>query len=186
MKIFFTIILMFIGQMALANDFAATVGFRSNSGEHAPAGVSDNAKASIGVGVLGFFEMASQLQLRSGFLYNQRKYGYTSSSVDFDFDLAYVDIPVTAMYKFADYGGVFIGPVLSLLVSKDCKISGGTSCGYSKSPEALVIPVQFGVNFKFAPQWGAELYYEMISQELWTNGVKNSKTVGANLLYTFE
>ena len=185
MKIILSLMLTLSCQMASANDFAAVVGLRSNTAESSTTGESVGSKTSFGAGVLGFFDIAADLQVRSGFIYNQRHYTAKTGTIDAEFNLAYADIPVTLMYKFADYGGAFVGPVIGLLAAKECKLSTG-SCSFTKSPESLIIPIQLGVNFKFAPQFGGELYYEMISSALWENGIKNSKTVGANFLITFE
>lgn len=177
-----------LGFGAWANDFAAAVGFRSNSADLATSspGSSVSSKTGFGAGVIGFFDVASNVQVRSGFLYNQRNVTVsTTGSADADFNLAYVDIPVTAMYKFADYGGAFAGPVLGLLASKECKVS-GSSCTTTKDPESTLLAFQFGASFKFAPQLGAEIYYEMVPSEYWKDYLKNGRTVGANLLFTFE
>lgn len=185
MKAILSVLVLMIGQMAIANDFAAVLGFRSNSADAVTSGVNVNSKTSFGLGVLGFMDLNEALQFRSGFLYNQRNYQTSVGTTETDLNIAYVDIPVTLMYKFADYAGVFAGPVVSLLASKECKVSGGT-CSITKDPESMVLPIQFGVSFKFAPQMGAELYYEMTSSDFWKDTLKNSRTVGANFLYTFE
>jgi hypothetical protein len=176
---------------ASANDFAAAIGFRSNSADLvSTTGVtaSVDSKTGFGAGVIGFFDMGADFQIRSGFLYNQRSYkvSYTSPiAAEAELNLAYIDIPVTAMYKFADYAGAFAGPVVGLLASKECKLAGGT-CAITKDPESLIVGLQFGASFKFAPQLGAELYYETIPSEFWKDGLKNARTVGVNLLFTFE
>jgi len=166
-----------------ANDFAAAVGFRSNSADAVAVGEDVASKTSFGAGVIGFFDLASQFQIRSGFLYNQRNFAIgVTGGTEYDINAAYVDIPVTAMYKFADYAGAFAGPVLALLASKECKAPGG--CG--TSPEGSAVGLQFGASFKFAPQLGAEIYYETFPSTFWKDKMKNARTVGANLLFTFE
>ncbi len=172
-----------IGLSAQANDFAAAIGFRSNSADAVNSGVNVSSKSGFGLGVIGFFDVAQSLQVRSGFLYNQRNFAIgANGGTEYDINASYVDIPVTAMYRFAEYGGVFAGPVLALLASKECKAPGGCST----SPESMNIGVQFGASFKFAPQLGAELYYEMLPSTFWKDYMKSARTVGANLLFTFE
>jgi hypothetical protein len=186
MKAIITLVMGFLLSFsASANDFAAVVGFRSTSASAAgpvTAGVDIGAKNGYGVGVLGFFDMAANFQIRSGFLYNTRDVNVKTALVDFDMNAAYVDIPVTAMYKFAEYGGFFAGPVLALLASKDCKQTGGCT----KDPEATALAFQLGASFKFAPQLGGEVYYEILPSEYWKDNLKDIKTVGVNLLFTFE
>lgn len=166
---------------ASANDFAAAVGFRSNSADAVNAGVTTSSKTGFGAGVIGFFDMSEKVQIRSGFLYSPRDITIKSGTTEYDMNAAYIDIPVTAMYRFADYGGAFAGPVLGLLASKNCKIPGCTD-----NPSGTVLGLQFGVSFKFAPQLGAEFYYETIPSEYWSKHLENMRTVGANLLFTFE
>jgi hypothetical protein len=170
---------------AFANDFAVAVGIRSNGADALGPGTV-NSKTGFGAGAIGFFDVGPNFQLRSGFLYNQRNFTATSGGVDTDLNMAYVDIPVTAMYKFADYAGVFAGPVLALLASKECK-SGGSSCsGTLPNPQAMSMGLQLGASFKFAPQLGGEFYYEVIPSTFWKSTLENAKTVGANFLITFE
>lgn len=169
-----------VGVSASANDFAAVLGFRNNSADAVNAGVTTASKSGIGAGVLGFFDLQGALQGRVGFIYNQRNIG--AGNPEYDYNASYVDIPVTAMYKFADYAGAFAGPVLAMLASKECKNPGGCT----ESPEGMSVGLQFGASFKFAPQLGAELYYEMIPSTYWKDSFKNMRTVGVNLLFTFE
>jgi hypothetical protein len=192
--IFKTSVTLLLGSLvslsASANDFAAAVGFRSNSADlvNPSSSLSVNSKTGLGLGVIGFFDIGNAFQIRSGFLYNQRNYQIAIAApfnVDVDLNLAYIDIPITAMYKFADYAGAFAGPVVGLLASKECKASSG-SCTLTKDPESMLLGLQFGASFKFASQLGAEIYYEAIPSEFWKDGLKNSRTVGANLLFTFE
>lgn len=171
--------------VAFANDFAAVVGLRSNSADSPTSGNSINSKTGVGLGVIGIFDLNEAFQMRTGFLYNQRNFEVKGTLANTDLNLAYVDIPVTGMYKFADYAGAFAGPVLSLLASKECKTSSGT-CVTSDNPSGLALGLQLGVHFKFAAQLGAELYYEMISGQFWKNQLENSRTVGFNFLFTFE
>ncbi len=185
MKALFTLVMGFLLSVSVyANDFAAAVGFRSNSADAVSTGADVSSKVGLGAGVIGFFDLASQFQIRSGFLYTQRNFEVgATGGTKYETNFGYVDVPVTAMYKFADYAGAFLGPVLALNVSKDCKAPGG--CG-TESPDGMSLALQFGASFKFAPQLGAEFYYESIPSTFWKDNLKNERAVGANLLFTFE
>lgn len=174
-----------MANLAQASDFAVALGLRSNNADSVTAGGSVDSDTGFGAGVIGFFDLGSALQMRSGFLYNQRNFK-SGSAPSSEVKISYIDIPVTLMYKFADYAGVFGGAVLGLKASDECKVSGGGSCGAIKDPDSLIYGFQFGVSFKFAPQMGAELYYEMIPGEFWEDVLKNATAIGANFLYTFE
>ena len=173
---------------AYAGDFAVALGYRSNSADAVPSGWSSSSMAGYGVGAVGFFDFAPNWQARVGFLYNQRntKISNAAGTGDLQLTANYLDIPVTAMYRFADYGGVFLGPVIGLGAGQSCSASGTASCAGLKNPESSIFGYQFGASFKFAPQLGAEIYYEAIPSEYWKDAEKNMKTVGLNLLITFE
>ncbi len=172
---------------AQASDFAVALGMRSNSAEAVPTGYSSTSMTGLGGGVIGFFDLAPSVQGRIGFLYNQRNTKIGISGNEYELTANYLDIPVTAMYKFADYAGIFAGPVIGLAAGKTCTASGvAASCAGIKDPESSIFGLQFGASFKFAPQVGAEIYYELVSSEYWKDLAKNMKTVGLNLLITFE
>lgn len=175
-----------IASPAMASDFAVALGLRSNSADAVTAGTSTSSMTGFGAGVIGYFDLASNFQGRVGFLYNQRNVKLGSSGNELELTANYVDIPVTAMYKFADYAGAFAGPVLGLKAGKECKASGTASCAGLKDPEGSIFGFQFGAMFKFMPQVGGEIYYEMIPSEYWKDAVKDARTVGVNLLITFE
>jgi len=176
------VVAFFIGSSAYAyNDFGVVLGVRSNSADAVTSGDSVSSATSFGVGVEGFFEVAPKFTIRSGFIYNQRKYSFTSSGgTASDMTLSYIDIPITAEYKFADYAGAFVGPVLGLLASKD------KSGPWLKNPSSTLLGWQLGVSCKFAPQMGAEIYYEIVPGTFADPYLESAKTVGANLLITFE
>ncbi len=174
-----------LSTQAQASDFAVALGMRSNSAEAVPTGMTSSSMTGLGGGVIGFFDLAPSIQGRVGFLYNQRTVKISTASIDYELTANYLDIPVTLMYKFADYAGAFAGPVIGFGAGKSCKVSGSTTC-VTKDPESSVFGFQFGASFKFAPQIGAEIYYEMIPSEYWKDSVKSMKTVGLNLLITFE
>lgn len=179
-------LMMGISTNAQASDFAVALGMRSNSAEAVPTGLSSTSMTGLGGGVIGFFDLAPSVQGRVGFLYNQRNTKIGISGSEYELTANYLDIPVTAMYKFADYAGAFAGPVIGLAAGKTCTASGGLSCAGIKDPESSILGLQFGASFKFAPQVGAEVYYEMVSSEYWKDLAKNMKTVGLNVLITFE
>ncbi len=172
---------------ANANDFAVVVGMRSNSADAATAGQTVSSLTGYGAGVLGFFDLSgSAIQGRAGFIYNQRNVEVGTGANKLELNANYFDIPLTAMYKFADYGGVFAGPVLGLKAGSSCKESGTATCTGIDTPSGSVVGLQLGASFKFAPQMGAEIYYESIPTEYWKNKAKNMTTVGANFLFTFD
>lgn len=180
------LLVMGVSTSSQASDFAVALGMRSNSAEAATAGRTSSSMSGYGAGVIGYFDLTKQIQGRVGFLYNQRTVKIGDSTGSAELTANYLDIPVTAMFKFADYAGAFAGPVIGFGAGKSCTASGAADCVVFKDPESSVFGFQFGASFKFAPQLGAEIYYEMVPTEYWKDAAKSMKTVGVNLLITFE
>lgn len=168
---------------ALAADFGLEFGFRSQSAD-IDSRATNNAKTNYQLGGIGHFELSGPWKVRSGLMYTQRSMEFSTAGATTDFVVSYFDVPVQALYKFEDYGGVFFGPVLALNLEKKCTISGGVDCTVEgvKSP---LVPIQLGGTFKFMPQLGATLFYEMVTGEV-VEHVDNARAVGVNLLFTFD
>ncbi|MFP5518956.1 MAG: outer membrane beta-barrel protein [Bdellovibrionia bacterium] len=180
MKMLISLVLMqFAVSLALANDVAIEVGVRSQSGDvESPA----TAKSQLGyqAGATTAFELSGPWYLRTGMLYTQRNLT-VENGADFKYSLNYLDVPVTALYKFEDYAGVFAGVNVSLLFDKSCS-GGGCKVEDAKS---LMTPFTFGAAFKFAPQIGGTIYFETAPGEA-AKGLENFRAIGANISIYFE
>ena len=121
------LVALMMSSVASATEFGLTLGFRSNNADAEATGASISGKTGMQLGGLGWIPLHEQLFLRTGFLYTQRyvesKVGTTSTNVN----LSYLDIPVTFMYRFSEFGGAFFGPVFAMNQAKDCSVSGGSS-----------------------------------------------------------
>jgi hypothetical protein len=185
-----TLLTTLLGLNAHSQEFVLSAGLRSTSAttDQAAAGTtySVSGKNGFQVGGVGFFPIAGQFNLRTGFLYTQRFLEVTATSTatsKTDVELTYIDIPLTGMYKFNDYGGFFGGVILALNQAKECKsATATTNCAGTASS---VIPLTMGFSFKFAPHFGGELSYEMVSGKL-ADIVSDAKSIGVNLLIYFE
>jgi hypothetical protein len=181
---------MLMGMTAQAQEFVLSAGFRSTSAstDLVTTGTtySVTGKNGFQIGGVGFIPLSNQFNFRTGFLFTQRFMEVTATSTSTtktDVELTYIDIPLTAMYKFNDYGGFFGGIVLGLNQAKECKTtSATTNCAGAASS---VIPLTMGLSFKFAPNFGGELAYEMVSGKL-ADIVSDAKSIGVNLLIYFE
>lgn len=166
-----------------AADFGMEVGFRQQSGDYTTA-YSTNSVIGAQLGAVGQFALDGPLAIRSGLLYTQRpleiKQKATGSTAKLN--MTYFDIPVGLLYKFESYGGIFVGTGVSLLLEKSC--TGITGCEVD-SAKSMVIPFQIGGTFKFAPQMGATIYYEMIGDDV-AKDQSNYRAIGLNLLITFD
>jgi hypothetical protein len=170
---------------AQAADFGLEAGIRSQSGDYTGSGnTTADSKSNFQFGGVGQFDISGPWRIRSGLLYTGRNLDINLKGAGNNgtMTLTYFDIPIQAMYKFEDYGGVFVGPVASMLLEKKCDF--GTSCTVTGA-KSMVIPFQIGATFKFMPQVGATIYYETLSGDV-ADGMGNYRAVGANLLFTFD
>lgn len=171
---------------ASAASYGLEVGFRQQSAS-APTGATATSQNGAQVGLSSSFELGGALGLRVGYLYTQRPMIYKDDllGTETKVGLNYFDIPVAVMYRFEDYAGVFAGVSFGLNLDNSCD---GTGCKVT-DVTSLVTPIQLGASFKFAPQLGATVYYEMLSGDVAKlNGTKlaDYKAVGVNLMITFD
>lgn len=160
-------------------DMGILAGFRINDADSGVAGISIDGKSTFQVGGLAFLPMNEQFTFRSGFIYTQRHYEAKDGVDSIDVEFAHFDIPLTFMYRLGDLGGIFAGPGVALKISDDC---GGSDCRDAKS---MIVPITFGGHFKVAPQFAAEIFYEMTGGEI-SNAIENTRAFGVNAVITFE
>ena len=180
--------LLLLSSLGLAADFGMEIGFRQQSGDTALTNFTSSSQNGIQGGAVGLFPINENLYFRTGMLYTQRPLVLkptTTGTVGSDItaSINYLDVPATIMYKFEDYGGVFVGLTLANQFDKSCSTSGGTcTIDDIKTP---LLPFIFGGTFKFAPQLGATLYFESFGGDV-AKDLKNYRALGVNLFFTFE
>jgi hypothetical protein len=124
------------------------------------------------------------LWVRSGLLYVQQNYNLSFGNAGGNINLSYFQVPVDVLVKFSDYGGVFVGAAADLNLSNSCSVPGYGSCSV-QGVNSLPIALEFGGSFKFAPNLGAELYYQQITGNVVT-ALKNERAVALNFMITFD
>lgn len=172
MGLLFSILISFSAQAA---DVAIEVGVRSQSGDvESPA----SAKSQMGfqLGATAAFEVSGAWNFRTGMLYTQRPLTVEVSGNETKNSMNYLDVPVTLLYKFEDYAGVFGGVNLALLFDKSSEVNDAKS---------MLTPLVFGATFKFAPQIGGTIYFETAAGEA-AQGLENYRAIGVNLAISFE
>lgn len=186
-KIFALAVSFIIGSSALAagSDYGIAAGFRSQSGEIDSTTQTTSAAAGYQVGAVASFEISGALNFRTGLMYVERplKVNITSSGESADIKITYFDIPATLAYKFAEYASVYGGVHLAANLSNS--VSGPGYAGKLTDVKSMVVPITIGAVFRFAPQIGADLFFETMSGDV-ALGLKNYRAVGANLLYFFD
>ena len=189
MKLFIILFYLIYSISALASSeikVAGLLGLRSSQTDTDIRGATTSTRTSFQFGALALFPIVSNIEIRSGFIYSQR---YTEiknvpQQGVVTVDYSYFDVPLTLGYRFGDAALAFAGPVVAFNQSRevDCSLQVGCS---AINVESVLLPLQIGINFKFLPQAGAEVYYEYISGSLSSN-VENMRTVGANFIFYFE
>ncbi|MFN7728168.1 MAG: outer membrane beta-barrel protein [Bdellovibrio sp.] len=180
MKMFVMSLIVIMGFAAQAQDVGVVLGIRGDSADAKTTNQKTQGKTNFQAGAVAKFEVHEAWQVRTGFLYTQRFYEFSSSSNNLgDAKFTYFEIPVGLMYKFSDFGGAFVGPNLAFNIAKDCP--GGTCQGVSSAP----IGLQVGASFKFAPQMGFEFYYETMFSKV-ADEVENPRAIIANFMITFD
>jgi len=163
---------------ASAQYMGVELGIRQQAADAVTAGVSTSTEMAYQFGLVGAFPMTEALLFRSGFLYTQRPVTAKVGTVKSKFTYNYFDIPVTLMWKMNEFGGVYGGVNVALAASADCD-----NC--TTSPEKKgAMPVVIGGTFKFAPNFGVDVYYEAIGKI--GEDFEKGSAVGANLLITFD
>lgn len=160
-------------------DAAIEVGFRQQNATVEGAGVDEKSKNGFQVGVSGAFPISGQFSFRTGLMYAEKPFKYEAGGVSEDVKFTYFQVPVTAMYKFEEYAGVYAGINAEMNLSDDC---GSASCD---DVQSLTTPIVLGAAFKFAPQFGANVFFESGSSEV-ADGIKDLRAVGVNLMITFD
>lgn len=188
-NILYIIISVFISSAAFAQamDYGLIVGFRSQSGDISTSGASVKSAVGYQLGAISNIKFHDMFGLRTGLMYVERntKFSYDATAAEADAKLTYFDIPLNLAIKFEDYASVYVGVNLSMNLSNSLSGSGYWSGSKFTDVKSMVMPFTLGADFRFAPQIGANLFFESISGEL-AAGVKNYRAVGANFIYYFD
>lgn len=142
-------------------EVGATVGLHVSDWSYDGAGYDTESSTGLIVGATIYREVSPAFTLRTGGYYSQRKGSLkdTTSSVETDFEVASVDVPVTAMFEMASGFGVFAGGLFSLKVSDDC--SGDAALCDTFDPETFMTSASLGISARVHPNWSAEAFYNL-------------------------
>jgi hypothetical protein len=169
-----------LSSAALAdNDFGLEVGIRQQSGDSDTTGVSTDSENGIQFGGFAHFQIVDKLHLRTGMLYTERPLMTKLAGVENKVKMTYLDVPVALMYKFEEGAGVYAGVSLAM------KLDASSDLGDPTDVKSPLIPIIFGAFFKFHPNFGVNIYYEMANGAV-ADGLENYRAVGANLMVTFD
>lgn len=164
-------------------DMSGVVGFRFNDFDKPTGASTTKVQQTFYLGSLinlpingetTFFNTGGLLQFRD---YRAEGSGFyaTSKFIHFDVPAQFVFKP-TEMVKL--YGGI----AASLKLADSCSTDAGT-CS-NTDVKTITFPLTAGAQFYFAPNFGADVFYEMQTGEV-AKDIKGGKAYGAGLLMTF-
>jgi hypothetical protein len=187
MKVLLSALILFFSLSVGAQiEFGVLGGVRSNQADTDIKRASISSRNSYQFGLLGFLPIWNEFAgLRTGGLISPRYVTINNTdSGAVEINYVYIDVPATLMFKFTEYAGIFAGPVLSFNYSKEVSCSLRADCA-ATDVKSVVAPWILGLHFKFLPQIGAELYYEIVPGDLSAN-VSQMTAVGANFIFFIE
>lgn len=161
-------------------------GFRWNSADIDNAN-SNKQEIGFQIGGSAVFDLHENFGIKTGLFYTDRPFKSTFAAVGpvpestFTGKISYFDVPLFAMFKFEDYAGVYAGPSLAIKLGDESSSSAGG--GALTDIKAMIVPITFGAQFKMSESFGLNLFFESAGEL--AKGVKASRAVGVNALFTF-
>ena len=158
-------------------------GFRWNS---ADTDTASSNKQEIGyqIGGSAVFDLTEYFGIKTGLFYTDRPFKATFATTpesEGSGKVTYFDVPLYAMFKFEEYAGVYAGPSIAIKLGDQYSNSAGG--GTLTDIKGMIVPITFGAQFKMTESLGLNLYFESAGEL--AKGVKSSRAVGANVLFTF-
>lgn len=180
----FVLPLFFMTWNAHAYEMGVTFGMQTTDVDTDSAGVEMNAGSDLYAGVLGFIEAGDGGYLRTGAFISMRKYESEFGSITAEQSLTSIDVPLTYLFMFSEYAGVFGGAKLGLNISDDCSIEGSNAQCTDADIEALHYATTLGVHFRFVPNFGIEVEYAMGLSDI-AKDVEWSSSLAVGAFYLF-
>lgn len=176
--------LLFSASSSMALGFGLEAGFRQQSGDVTGSN-SVSSQNGMQLGVSGVFQ-GQTFGLRSGMFYVERPLNYIESTLGTEVKTkhTYFDIPIQVMFMLEEYAGIYAGPSISVLLNQKVETSSALVT-YNGTKNSTVMPFTVGAHFKFAPQYGLNLFFETINGEVSTS-YKNYRAVGANFIFAMD
>lgn len=181
----FLIVLLLGLQSQAAKDMGFELGVRQQAGD--VIGLNQSANSQTGMQAGFFYHMPLEggvAHWRTGLLYTQRplqaENDITGEKLDFKLD--YIEIPFDILFKPQEQIGFYMGFHVAINIASDC--SGSPSCKV-KDVNTPMIPVVFGMTYKFTPKLGFNFYVDGINSYV-AQGLADYRAAGLNLTFSLE
>jgi Outer membrane protein beta-barrel domain len=158
-------------------------GFKWNSAD-VTGSTSNKQIIGFQIGGSAVFDLAENFGIKTGLFYTERPFKNSAPGIEGTGKITYFDVPVLAMFKFADHAGVYAGPSFAMKLGDEYSTTPSGN-GTLTSIKGTIIPLTIGAQFKMTPALGLNIFFETVSGEL-AAGLENSRAVGANVLFTFD
>lgn len=161
------------------------LGLRQMTTQNYITGEKTAVRPGFGVGAKTESFDCAGFSLKLGLMYEQRAATDLFAGIEHNVVMNYFDLITHVSYKVTDSFSIFAGPQYSVLVSKKCKASSGDCLLSESHASKYFVPMTAGLDFTFMSNYGVEVYYEWISQEIWETTFEKVQTYGLNLKYKF-
>lgn len=159
--------------------------FRQSAAKNYNTGDTTALRPGFGLGLKTESYPYAGFTIKLGLMFEQRQASDVFSGVEHNLVLNDLDLLTHLSYKATDSISIFAGPQYTVLLSKKCTAASG-NCVLNESHAAkYFVPVTAGFDFTFMENYGVEVYYEWISQEVWEATLEKMQTYGLNLKYKF-
>ena len=184
MKKFILATLTVFAFQANAYEMGLTGGMQSTKFKADTAGSDVDGVAGYYAGILGFIEAGDDSYFRTGVFLSQRKFeSDLGANSTLEGTLTSLDIPLTYMFMFSEYAGVYGGLKLGLNMSDDCSIS-NSAATCDADAESLYYAADVGGHFRFVPNFGLEVDFNMGLSDI-AKDVKLETALAVGLFYLF-
>ncbi len=143
--------------------------------------VSWDHKSGFELGSAFHHLFTNNLAVRTGLGYVQKNSAFRSGTSSADFQISYIEIPATILYKTFGDAGLIFGANLDLLLSDSCT---GASCS-ALELEDFVMNGVFGANFRTPGNEWVEVLLEFTGLSDIFNGTAIGSSLSVRYVYMF-
>lgn len=143
------------------SDIAVTAGAFTTEVSSDTTGTEVDSGTGFFAGIMGYMEMQDQFYMRAGALVGRRMVDFTTGTTKIEYKLTTIEAPITGMYMLNDMVGFFGGLRVGLNAGDDCSSNVATACSIDPEFETLFYGGELGAHFRFTPNFGAEVAYNI-------------------------
>lgn len=164
------------------SDIAVTAGAFTTEVSPDSSTVKADSGTGFFAGVLGFMEMGDGMWMRAGAVAGRRMTEFTIGTTKLEYEITTIEAPITGMYMVNEMVGFFGGMRVGLNAGDDCSSNSATACSTNNTDfETLFYAAEVGGHFRFTPNFGVEVAYDIGLSDI----AKNTKWDGGLVINGF-